>query len=100
MSNESTVQFDFGLVIKVHIDTPMLIWAINYQKTIHGVPYHKLSKTRLISFLKDQIGMFGTNGDSLFGSTYDPDEISAEDFAKIEKAMERIFDRSNHKGLL
>jgi hypothetical protein len=100
MSNESTVEFDFGLVVKVHIDTQILIWAINYQKTILGVPYHKLSKTRLMKFLKDQIGMFGTNGDSLFGSSYNPDEISAEDFAKIEKAMTRIFDRSNHKGLI
>lgn len=100
MSNQSTVEFNFGLVIKVQIDTPMLIWAIQYQKTMHNIPYHKISKTRLISFLKDQIGMFGTNGDSLFGSSYDPDEISAEDFTKIEKAMERIFDRSNYKGLI
>lgn len=98
--NTSTVEFNFGLVVKVEIDTPMLVWAINYHKIHFNIPYHKLSKTRLMKFLKDQISMFGTRHDSLFGCNYDQDKIESDEFKKIEKAMERIFDRSNHKGLI
>lgn len=81
----------YGLVIKQTVTTQDLIWAIHYLITIKNIPAKKISKSSLNKFIKDQMCMFGHNGDSLFGSSYDEDQIDDETYTKIENTIDRIF---------
>lgn len=84
---------NYGLVIKVHIDTEILVFAIYYQVHILGVAPKKISRSGLNKFLKEQINIFGTSHDSLFGTSYEDNlaRLSDTEYRVIENCIERIF---------
>ena len=71
-----TLDVNYGLVIKQTVTTQELVWAIYYLIEMKGIAPKKISKTMLNRFLKDQMSMFGRDGDSLFGSSYEEDSIN------------------------
>lgn len=85
------IDVNYGLVIKQTVTTETLVWAVYYLMEVKDVPAKKISKTMLNNFLKEQMSMFGHNGDSLYGSSYNEDEIDDETYKTIENVLNRIF---------
>ena len=87
-----TIQITYGMRITHTITESHLIWALHYFKDVKNIPYHKVSRSALNEFLKNQMLEFGERLESLAGSSYDEDQIPDEDYAKIMKQIEKLFE--------
>jgi hypothetical protein len=83
------VHFEIG--IKQSIDTYTLVWAMNYLYVHHQVPYGKVTKKKLIEFLRNQMAQFGNADEFLYGTNYSEDDIDPDDMERIQKRLMYLF---------
>ena len=89
--SRKTIEITYGLRITHTVTESHLVWALHYLKDIKNIPYHKVSRSKLNDFIKGQMLEFGERLESLAGSSYDEDAIPDDEYAKIMKAIDRIF---------